>query len=248
MDFFYIPWISSLKAEDDSLEGTEITVYSIPEPLDINPRYKLTFFSAKGMAEMSRLILAYVGEPFIDNRISFEQWKENKDGLLFRQLPILEFDGQSLCHSVAIARYLAKQYGLAGKTLFEQAEVDGIMEVVMNLITSLKPCIFSLIKKRHPEINTSTFCEEPISESATLVINKYLPILEHYASKKTLHGFLSPGGLTFADFGVAVCFEILENLHPDGLEPYSSLRTLKNKVHGLPQLQQYLKTRPKTVF
>ena len=84
MDFFYIPWISALKPGEESVEGTEVTAVSIPRSLSIVPKYRLTFFPAKGFTEISRLILAYAGEPFIDNRISYEEWVERKEGVFLR--------------------------------------------------------------------------------------------------------------------------------------------------------------------
>ena len=80
MDFFYIPWISVLKPEEESTEETEYTIGSVPESVLTKPKYKLTFFVSKGFAEISRLILVYVGEPFIDNRICYAKWKAKEGG------------------------------------------------------------------------------------------------------------------------------------------------------------------------
>jgi glutathione S-transferase len=51
-----------------------------------------------------------------------------KECATFGQLPILEFDGKQIAQSCAIGRYLARQYGLAGKDEFEQAYVDSIVD------------------------------------------------------------------------------------------------------------------------
>ena len=80
MDFFYIPWISPLTPEEESKMETEYIICSIPESMSTQPKYKLTFFPAKGLAEISRLILVYAGEPFIDNRLSCKKWKEKESG------------------------------------------------------------------------------------------------------------------------------------------------------------------------
>ena len=76
MDFFYLPWISTLKTQEE----IEYTVNPLPEPALAKPKYKLTFFVSKGFAEISRLILVYVGEPFIDNRICYAKWKAKEGG------------------------------------------------------------------------------------------------------------------------------------------------------------------------
>lgn len=42
----------------------------------------------------------------------------------FGQCPALEVDGKMLAQSNTIARYLARQHGLAGKSDWEQAQAD----------------------------------------------------------------------------------------------------------------------------
>jgi hypothetical protein len=37
-------------------------------------KYKLTYFGFRGRGELPRLIFAAAGVPYIDDRISFEQW------------------------------------------------------------------------------------------------------------------------------------------------------------------------------
>ena len=85
MDAFYIPWMTSvMRAEENKKEEfSQGTQFTIPRSLSksTTPRYKLTFFPAKGMAEIIRLTLAYAGEPFIDNRISHTEWEQRKHGL-----------------------------------------------------------------------------------------------------------------------------------------------------------------------
>jgi glutathione S-transferase len=52
----------------------------------------------------------------------------------FSQVPILEVDGQVLAQSNAIARYLARKYGLAGKDEWEQAQTDMYIENIHDLL------------------------------------------------------------------------------------------------------------------
>ena len=79
-------------------------------------------------------------------------------------------------------------------------------------------------------------------------IQKYMPLLESACSNKYSHGFIFTSGLTFADFAVASIFETLEDFYPESVESYENTKNLKEKVFALPQLQQYLSQRPKSVL
>ena len=52
---------------------------------------------------------------------------------LYGCLPELEFDGETLGQSHSIARFLAREFGLAGKTNVEAAKADGIVDAGIDL-------------------------------------------------------------------------------------------------------------------
>ena len=98
---------------------------------------KLTHYNAKGKAETSRLILAYVGQKFEDKRIEPAEMAAMKSSLPFGQLPLLEYKGESLSQSMAIARFLANEFSLAGNTTMETAKIDEIVDAINDLQNSL---------------------------------------------------------------------------------------------------------------
>ena len=53
---------------------------------------------------------------------------------VFGQLPVLEVDGVQLGQSMAIARYLARKYNLAGKTDLEMAQADMVVDCVQDAL------------------------------------------------------------------------------------------------------------------
>ena len=85
---------------------------------------KLTYFYGKGRAEISRLILAFAGVKYEDNRITGkdsilyislkllllrlpgEEMKAMKPYLTYGQVPKLEYKGQVIYQSRTIARYM----------------------------------------------------------------------------------------------------------------------------------------------
>lgn len=86
--------------------------------------YKLSYFDLRARGELIRLIFKYAKQDFDDNRIQFSEWPKLKSSnifcLLFKkkilaipygQVPLLEIDEKKLSQSLAIARYLAKEFG-----------------------------------------------------------------------------------------------------------------------------------------
>jgi len=52
------------------------------------------------------------------------------------QLPVLEVDGKKMNQSISICRFLAKKVGLAGKTDYENYEIDSVIDTIVDLRTS----------------------------------------------------------------------------------------------------------------
>ncbi|KAK6045849.1 hypothetical protein COOONC_16647, partial [Cooperia oncophora] len=57
----------------------------------------------------------------------------------FGQMPVLEVDGKKLCQSHAILRYLAREFGYAGKTAWDQAQVDAIADQYKDFFQEIRP-------------------------------------------------------------------------------------------------------------
>ena len=53
-------------------------------------------------------------------------------GTPYGVLPILEWDGFTLCQSMAIARFLGKKIGMAGESEEEAARADMALDLVMD--------------------------------------------------------------------------------------------------------------------
>ena len=53
------------------------------------------------------------------------------------QVPYLEIDNLKLPQSLAIARYLAREYNLVGKNNLEAAKADAVVDTCIDLMTSL---------------------------------------------------------------------------------------------------------------
>jgi len=86
MDLLYLPYLDDTGFADDS---QMIVHCGCSKAFPVNPKFKLTYLNAKGSAEMSRMILAFAGVPFIDNRISTMDWEIKKSGKNYFQIIII---------------------------------------------------------------------------------------------------------------------------------------------------------------
>ena len=102
--------------------------------LFIMSTYKLYYFNGRGRAEVSRLIFAAAGEKYEDIRYERSEWPAHKSEMPLGQAPVLEYNGTKIPQSMAIARFLAKQFHLAGKDNFEQAKVDAVVDTISDVV------------------------------------------------------------------------------------------------------------------
>merc|ERR1712058_120083 len=90
---------------------------------------KLTYFDLRARGEPCRLLLAYGGLKYEDERIPppwdpASTWGTLKPSTPFGQLPLLQWGDQVICQSMACARFIAREVGLAGNNNMESAQVD----------------------------------------------------------------------------------------------------------------------------
>lgn len=149
--------------------------------------YKLIYFPIRGAAEPSRQVLAVAGIKFEDERIPPEEWPNRKageslclkllSGTPFGHLPVLEVDGKPLAQSCAIVRYLARQFGLAGKMPFEEALVDSLIDQFKDYHNEIHPFLAVLVGVKEGDK------EALYKEIAIPARNKFFGILTEWLKK-----------------------------------------------------------------
>lgn len=93
------------------------------------PNYTLYYFNGRGRAEICRMLLAAGDVKYNDRRLEVNEWDTYKGQMPGSVLPILEIDGKvQIPQTMAIARYLAREFGFHGKNNIEQARVDFISD------------------------------------------------------------------------------------------------------------------------
>ncbi|KIH52355.1 glutathione S-transferase protein, partial [Ancylostoma duodenale] len=175
--------------------------------------YKLTYFPIRGLAECARQIFVLAGQEYEDVRLTKEQFAPMKPNMPFGQLPVLEVDGKQLAQSLAICRYLARQFGFAGKTPFDEALVDSLADQYTDYRLEIKSYFFVAVGRfQGDKDQLKKDVLLPARENFLGFITKFL--------KKNPSGFLVGDSVTWVDLLISEQCATLLGVESDYLEGY----------------------------
>ncbi|VDO19014.1 unnamed protein product [Heligmosomoides polygyrus] len=202
--------------------------------------YKLTYFNGRGPAEIIRQIFVVAGQDFEDVRLTFEEWPKHKAEMPFGQMPVLEIDGKQLAQSHAIGRYLARKFGYAGKSEFDEAVVDSIMDQTKDFFMEIRPYFRTLLGFEKGDLDAL------MKDVVLPARDKFFPLITKFL-KNNKSGFLVGDSLTWADLYVAGLTD-LASIAPTLYDGFPELKAHSEKVRSIPELKKWLETRPQTKF
>ncbi|CAL1548052.1 unnamed protein product [Lymnaea stagnalis] len=204
------------------------------------PSYKLTYFDARGRAEICRLLFALAGQEFEDIRIKREEWPVLKNSTPFGQLPLLEVDGKVYAQSVALSNFLARRFGFYGKTDTDGLAVDQVVCLVQDFV-NLAARVFHEAEPAKKEELTKSFKE--------VELPKLLGFCEKLL-KANGTGYFVGGSLTLADLITWNFITGIENrMKVSGLaDGFPVVRALFQKVENADKIKTYLANRKPTDF
>jgi len=200
-------------------------------------KIKLTYFNVRGRAEISRLILAQAGVAYEDHRLPREEWPSMKPNTPCGVLPVLEYNGTTIAQSISIARFLAKEYNLAGKNRVEEAQADMIVDCVSDVLNSVVQIFREKDETKKAEI-TKTFQTEGLPNAMKM----FEKLLSANGGK-----FFVGKELTWADLAFADFFSGLEARYGEAI--FGDHKSLKEHIHrvmSLPNIKKWVENRPKT--
>uniref|UniRef100_A0A915D826 glutathione transferase n=1 Tax=Ditylenchus dipsaci TaxID=166011 RepID=A0A915D826_9BILA len=197
-----------------------------------SPKYKLHYFPVRNLGEVIRLIFHYVNQPFADVKISMEDWPSYKSKTPHGKMPVLKVESHTLSESYAIARFLARRFGLAGKTDWEKARADEIADYHKDVVKDFRPYIYTLAGLEH-------------GDQDALYTQVFLPASRHHFPiyqaliEESKTGFLAGGvGPTYVDFLVADYFWTIKGFSPDVFNQYPILQKFLERIYNLPKLKR----------
>lgn len=163
------------------------------------PLVKLMYFDVQAKGELTRLLLTAGNIDFEDFRFSFAEWPKIKPSTPFGQCPVLYWDGQELAQSLAIARFVARKVGLAGKSDLEFAQADMVATHTEDWWTKLPKLRFEKVQADREE-GANDFLKE--------FLPKWLQPLENLLQKRGGEWYAG-SGVTFGDLAVMVMLDFL---------------------------------------
>merc|ERR1712066_39981 len=197
------------------------------------PKVKLTYFKLRAKGEPARLLLAYGGIKYEDYRVSFEdqtEWKAMKPKTPYGSLPLLEWDGVCIAQSMAIARFLAKEVGLAGRNSIEAAQIDEIVDAVNDIFQAGLNAVFS---------NDPAQMKKHEAETIPAGLANIEKILVSRGGQ-----FMVGNALSWADLRLFDFCHTLEQ--PSCLNKFPKIKNLTERVRNIPNIKNWVQSRPKS--
>nr|KAG5699875.1 hypothetical protein BaRGS_034649 [Batillaria attramentaria] len=206
-----------------------------------NSKIKFFYFDARGRGEVCRLVLALAGKEYEDIRWTREQWQEGtyKADAPFGQAPYIDIDGKKYGQSSAIATYLAKEFGLYGKSNVDALRIDEVVQLHGDVMQVLIKGFTEQDETKKAELGKKLVEEE---------LPKFFGFFQKLLRENGTGVFVGKE-LTLADLYVYDLMFSLKKLRDfDAAAKYPELKTLQEKVESNPRLKAYLDNRKETPF
>ncbi|XP_029636557.1 S-crystallin 3-like [Octopus sinensis] len=214
------------------------------------PSYTLHYFNHRGRAEICRMLFAAAGVQYNDRRIEYSEWNNMRSKMPCHMVPMLEIDNRhQIPQSMAIAMYLAREFGFHGKNNMDMARVDYISDCFYDIMDDYMRMYQDnngrMMFQRSNSMNISSERRMRFQETC----RRILPFMERTLEMRNGgNQFFMGDHMTMADM---MCYCALENpMMEDSnfLSSYPKLMSLRNRVMNHPKMCHYLKKRCRTEF
>ncbi|XP_029636623.1 S-crystallin 3 [Octopus sinensis] len=214
------------------------------------PSYTLHYFNHRGRAEICRMLFAAAGVQYNDRRIDCSEWTGMRNQMPCSMLPMLEIDNRhQIPQSMAIARYLAREFGFHGRNNLDMARVDFITDCFYDILDDYMRMYHDkdgrMMFQRSYDNGSSSERRTRFQETC----RRILPFMERTLEMRNGgNQFFMGDQMTMADL---MCYCALENPLTDDtsmLSSYPKLQSLRNRVMSHMKMSPYLKNRSSTEF
>lgn len=211
----------------------------------VSPKYRVTYFNFRWIAEPIRLILSYVKEEFEDVRFAEDSsWTSVKHNYPYGFLPTLDDleVGVRLTQSFAITRYLGKKYNLVGANDIETYKCDEYADCIKDLLKEVETMY--LADEAKDEVRKAEIKKNFLSVS----IPKYLTSID---ADITANGdnYMVGKGITWVDILMAHFMHLFEvNVEKSVLDNYPNIKAHQQRIFDIPAIKEWIDKRPVTEY
>lgn len=195
---------------------------------------ELYYFPIRGRCEPIRLILEAKGIPYTTR--APQNWPEEKPYTPFQQLPVMTIveNGQAthLAQASAIARYLARRYGLIPEDPMQAALCDSYWESIIEAMDAILTIIYRVPPEQKPQAQ-----EAFVNVGLPSFVKSHSAILERNGN----NGHYCGDSLTYVDLALYSLINTINETIPNALTQQNAgaLFNLYQKVSALPNIQAY---------
>ena len=208
-----------------------------------NGDLKFYYFDLQARGELTRLILAAADRSYEDIRYGFDKWPEYKPKMILGQCPVLEFaDGTQLPQSLTIARYVARESGLAGADNLESAKIDAVVDTQRDIVEEF----YSKVFFEKDETKKAEQKEKFLNETLVKHVENLGKLKKAYSQDEQ---FFVGTKLSWADLFVYQSIGALLKALPEVKGKFGNqFESLVQAVNSHESLKKYLDNRPETDF
>ncbi|CAJ0955785.1 unnamed protein product, partial [Mesorhabditis belari] len=170
-----------------------------------------------------------------------EDWPKHKAEMPYGQVPVLEVDGEFLPQSNAIYRFLGRQFGYAGETEIEAAQVDMIGDLFQDYFNEYREYFTVAVGFTQGD---KEFLFNSVMVPAR---NKMLRYLSNILRSNGT-GFLVGKSVTYADLLLSIHTAGMEGIAPGFSNDFPRILEHRERIESIPQLKEYLAHRPFAPF
>lgn len=208
-----------------------------------NDNAKFYYFNLQARGELTRLIFAAAGREYEDIRFDFTAWPEYKPKMILGQCPVLELtDGTQIPQSLTVARYVARENGLAGSDNLESAKIDAVVDTQRDVVEEFYQKVFFEKDETKKEEQKQKF----INETLVKHVDNLTKLKKAYSQDER---YFVGDKLSWADLFVFQSIGVLVQLIPEVKGKFGDqFQPLTKAISEHENLQKYLQSRAQTDF
>ena len=166
---------------------------------------------------------------------------------------MLEYDGEVLCQSLTIARFLARESGLAGQSALESAQIDEVVDSINDTQLAIVRfyhhllIIKFLFQYKVHFTKDEKEKEDMMTKLKEETIPKFLQNLEKILIRRGGQYFAG-NSVSWAELYFLQFVDLINMIQDDFLNTVPKLKNLDERTRKIPNVAKWLEERPKSDF